>query len=156
MSYKLKIDSKVIDNVMQATDNITATLSIKIEKRWKENIVNFDNIDTENYIESVKFDKLKERSWRVYSDVPYSIYQEYGTGPAVGKPEYTPPFDKILKWVESKLGYSGDKARNVAWRVVKKIEEFGTKPRPSARNAFNIIKGKSLNISKEILEKELR
>jgi hypothetical protein len=153
MSYKLRLHEKNIDKVIKATDDIAKTLSELILEKWKSGILEMGNVDTEEYINSISIERLSQGKYRIFSDIEHSIYVEYGTGVAVGKPEYTPPFDKILKWVESKLGYSDEGAKAVAWMIIRKIELEGTPPNPSARNSLNDTKAIALNISKTILEK---
>src|SRR4030067_1616951 len=120
MAYRLKINEKNIDRVVAEIDNMAKTLSKTILKRWKENIIEFDSIDTEEYYDSISIKKIKDCKWKIFSDVNHSIYVEYGTGPAIGHPEYTHPYDKILKWVISKFGYSDDKAKMVTWKIIQK------------------------------------
>ncbi|MDV4026561.1 hypothetical protein CMT52_19735, partial [Elizabethkingia anophelis] len=42
------------------------------------------------------------------------------------KPGKLPPVKQIEKWVNVKLGLSGNEAKSVAWAISKKIEKEGT------------------------------
>jgi len=152
MSYKLIINDKNLDKVVEACDLIAATLSNSIFEKWKINITEFGNVDTGEYIASLQIQKISGGYYVIFSDKEYSVFVEYGSGPAIGKESYIPPFQPIRDWVERKLGYSGKEADAVAWYIIKKIEKEGIEPSPSARNALNETSYIAVTIAKEILK----
>lgn len=55
----------------------------------------------------------------VGNTAPHSIYVEYGARP------HTPPFDKILRWVEKKTGEHGSDAVVSARKIISLIQKEG-------------------------------
>ena len=87
-----------------------------------------------------KLKKLVEQGdeWNVVFRTFYAGFVEFGTGPSHepdSHGQFMPPLAPILGWVEAKLGYSGDKAKSVAYAVREKIHEAGAAPHPFARPA---------------------
>ena len=53
--------------------------------------------------------------------------RDYSEQLAKGQPPgKRPPIPALEKWVQAKMGRSGDEARQIAWAVAKKIERDGT------------------------------
>lgn len=153
---RLTINDRNLERVVEACDEIAKILSEAILQRWKINIYEAGNVDTSEYVSSLQIEKLSNGNWRIFSNLEYPTYIEYGTGPSVGKPSYIPPFQPIRDWVESKLGYSGKEADAVAWFIIRKIEKEGIDPSPSARPALQQVSYRAIDISREILLKVTR
>ena len=43
------------------------------------------------------------RGAELFSTTPQAVYQEFGTGPAAGRPKFTPPFEPLLEWARRKV-----------------------------------------------------
>jgi hypothetical protein len=57
----------------------------------------FPVVDTGELLRSVRTDRLPDGAELVVS-APHAVYQELGTGPNVGRPPFTPPFEVIEAW----------------------------------------------------------
>lgn len=151
MRSRLTINDRNLDKVVEAVDRIGSTLSTFILEEWKINIEAMGNVDTRSYINSIGVQKISNGEYRIFSDEEYSVFVEYGSGPAVGNAGYTPPFQPILEWVERRLGYEGEEAKAVAWYIVMSIEKNGLEPNPAARTALGSVSAKALSVGKLII-----
>lgn len=93
---------------------------------------------------SVGFEKVAERTYKVFVDVDYGKFVEYGTDP------HMPPWAPINRWVRMKLGVSGSKLKSVTAKVRNKIAEEGTDPQPFWRPAINQAKKEKGLIRKKV------
>lgn len=64
----------------------------------------------------------------------YSMFTEVGR--REGK---QPPTPNLIRWVEAKFGYSGDKAVSVAWAVANKIKNKGTDTNQNPHNLISLL-----------------
>lgn len=57
----------------------------------------FPVVDTGELLRSVHTRRTPDGA-ELLIDAPHADYQEYGTGPQAGRPQYTPPFEAIEAW----------------------------------------------------------
>ena len=80
--------------------------------------------------QSIKSERIKG-GIKVGTNTGYGLYVEFGR-PA-GK---MPPRNVLLRWVQRKLGLSGNEAKSAAFFISKKIGKRGTKAQPFLRPAY--------------------
>ena len=97
----------------------------EIEKEIKKSIRELNVVATGEMLRSVH-----KRGNSVIVDVPYASYVEYGTRP------HRPPKRAIFEWAKTKFKLSDKDAWRLTNYVVKKITEYGTKPKPFVRRAI--------------------
>lgn len=84
-------------------------------------IINKNNIkNTGEFKESIEAKSSNKNEIEIHG-VDYSNYAISGR-----KKGKRPPINQLEKWVQTKFGYSGDQAKQVAFAVAKKIEKEGT------------------------------
>ena len=95
----------------------------------------------------VKDENLKKK---VGSNVSYAAHMEYGTGPAVGKPSYLPPYQKGTPLEGWSRGHQKD-----AGSVAQTIYNRGTFPRRYLGRAFHTEKETIIHEFAAELEEEI-
>lgn len=74
---------------------------------------------------------------------PYALYVHEGTGPAVGRPKYWPPFAVLERWTElnrGKLGIRLADVKQVARLIQRKVYHHGTEPTKFLERPFRAAK----------------
>lgn len=109
------------ESFVQKTRSVLVRLNIPVPMDPERNIIN-----------SISY-FVDEATGDVYcgSDLPYAPILERGR-----KPGKAPPHEPIKQWVIKKLGKSEEEADSIAWAVVHKIKNEGTKPRQFFRLAI--------------------
>jgi len=114
-------------------DNIARDIAEEIYNRSQDNIDRMGVIASGKLKKSGMVSKVGENSYVVKYYMPYSIYVEYGTRP------HRPPVRPLIEWAMIKLKMNEKDAKKTAWAIAKKIEKYGTVPRPFLRAAIDSV-----------------
>ncbi len=125
-----------------------------IANRWKDNIQHVGAVDRSDYLASVKVFRTAPFERVISTDRKYAPTIEFGAGPAIGRPPFRVPHDRIEEWMVRKLGTGADEADKAAWAIQKKIEKEGFEPRPCARPAAIEGKAKMMYFITRAIKKE--
>ena len=91
-------------------------------------------------LNTIKVVDVSEDKYELRIPMHYIKYLEYGTKPR----SKFPPFFPLYTWVVHKFGKSGKEGARIAWAVMTKVKEKGTKPRNIILEAFSKIFGRNM------------
>jgi len=159
LDYELKLNFNADKHIKKPVDNTLNRISNLIRNEAENYIRENDIIDTEYLADHIVANNSQELRKIISAQTFYAVFVEKGT-----KPHY-PPIEPIYNWVwrkKDKFGIVPKTKRtgkngityykeimDVAWKVVKKIGESGTDPKPFLSTALEEGKKNVVSIMKE-------
>lgn len=121
MGFKFD-ESEIMDQMIVEVGSIIEELANEIAEMMKELLIKEGHVYTGRLAETIKVvDGDTPMEYFIGADAPYTLMVEFGTfGRSV-------PFEIIAEWVENKIGLTGKERDDVAWAIVKKINNKGIK-----------------------------
>ena len=137
-------------------DRLSDRVADYIVKSMVSNLLNNGNVVTFSLIDSIVKERVDEGKRVIKVEAPYAPIVEHGRG-SRGDKTFPEPQENvnpyaIEEWVKMKFGYTGDKAKRVAFAIVEVLENEGHYSYPFFEPA--VIKAKSwFNLNKDKLKK---
>jgi len=138
------------DKMTEAMDNAAKDAAYMAVREMKKNVKKNKSVYTGRLWNSIQAERIRPLLWGVGSEAAYQWNLEYGSRP------HKPPFRAILDWVRLKNRWYGEKGKEKAYPIAKRVQETiaekGTKPHPFIRPAHETVRKEI----PKVIEKRMR